>query len=140
MSYIHLSILSALLFALTFFFRRLASKTLPFQAALLIEVIVAVILFGLALWFISPDLPKSLTLKNKGITYALIAGIIMTLGLTANFLALKSGPLAKVIAITSPSQIIFGVFLGLLLLKETLSLKSTIGIILSILGIILMAG
>lgn len=138
MNFVTLSILSALLFAITFFFRTLAVKTIPVSRALLIEVIAELILFAIAFFILSPGTGKTVDLKARGTTFALLAGVFVALGVGANILALKSGTLSKVVAITSPSQIIFGVFLGALLLGESVTFKSLLGIIFGIIGIVLM--
>lgn len=129
------TIASAFLFALTFFFRKQAAKFLSPYIALTIELIIAlVILFAtLALIFFQK---KELSFDRNGIIYALIAGVFLAGGLITNFLALKSGFLTKVVSIASPSQIIFGVILGLLFLNENLNTVQIVGIILSIVGIV----
>ena len=76
--------------------------------------------------------------KNSGMGYAALAGVMVALGVGTNILALKSGLLSKVSVITSPSQIIFAVLLGLLFLGEALTLKQFMGAVLAIIGIILM--
>ena len=132
------SILTALFFALTFFFRKLAGKTLPLQKALVIEVFVELLLFLLLLFFFSPS-QKGINLKDKGVIFAILGGICVTLGVASNFLAVRSGLLSKVIAITSPSQIMFGVILAIFLLRESLTITQLFGIILGIISVILLS-
>lgn len=139
MNFVTLSILSALLFAITFLFRTLAVKTIPVSRALLIEVIAELILLAIAFFTLSPGANKAIDFKARGAIFALLAGVFVALGVTANILALKSGTLAKVVAITSPSQIIFGVLLGALLLGESVTFKSLLGIAFGIIGIILIS-
>lgn len=136
MGWLFYSIASALFFAATFLLRKLAVKTMPFNLALLVEVAVEIILLTLA-FFIFPG-GRGMITKNTGVGYAALAGVMVTLGVGANILALKSGFLSKVSAITSPSQIIFAVLLGMLLLKESLTLVQLAGALLATVGIILM--
>ena len=109
---------------------------MPFNLVLLIEVAVEIILLTIA-FFVLPG-SRGVMVKNVGVGYAALAGVMVTLGVGANILALKSGFLSKVSAITSPSQIIFAVLFGILLLGETLTVKQLLGAFLSIIGIILM--
>lgn len=62
---------------------------------------------------------------------------VMGPGAGATEINIKNGSLSKVVAITSPTQIIFGVLIGVILLKEALTIQQFIGIGLSILGIVL---
>ena len=72
------------------------------------------------------------------LNYAALAGVMVTLGVGANIMALRSGFLSRVSAITSPSQIIFAVLLGIILLKESLTAVQLLGALLAAIGIILM--
>ena len=136
MNYIWWSVSSALFFAATFLLRKLAVKTIPFNLALLVEVVVEVTLLTIA-FFVLPG-GKGVLVKNTGFGYAALAGVMVTLGVGANILALRSGFLSKVSAITSPSQIIFAVLLGMLLLKESLTAIQLAGAFLATVGIVLM--
>lgn len=136
MNYFFWSISSALFFAATFLLRKLAIKTMPFNLVLLVEVVVELILLTIA-FFILPG-GRGVLVKNSGMGYAALAGVMVALGVGTNILALKSGLLSKVSVITSPSQIIFAVLLGLLFLGEALTLKQFMGAVLAIIGIILM--
>ncbi len=123
---------SALFFALTFLFRKQASRFLPSSIELLVETIIATIILIL----LSPFLAKKdFSFNRQGVMFAIIAGIFLVGGLILNFLALKYDAISKVIAIASPSQIIFGILLGVLLFRENLTIIQGIGIVLSIAGI-----
>lgn len=136
MNYVLLSLSSALFFALTFLLRKLAVRTIPFNLALLVEVVIEMVLLTVA-FFVLPG-SRGALVKNTGFGYAALAGVMVTLGVGANILALRSGFLSKVSAITSPSQIIFAVLLGALLLKESLTVVQLLGALLAATGIILM--
>lgn len=85
----------------------------------------------------SSDIRKELDFRSKGIIFATMAGITIVIGVFSNYLALKTGIFSKVVAITSPAQIIFGILLGVLLASDSLSSKQIIGIILSVVGMYL---
>lgn len=128
---------SAFLFAFTFFLRKQATKSLSTSTAYFIETVVQFILLLLFVSFFSPDFRKGLVFKGIGVQFALLAGITITLGVILNYLALKSGFLSKVVSITSPSQILFGLFFGFILLREVITAKQILGVIFGIIGIIL---
>lgn len=136
MNYIWWSISSALFFALTFLLRKLAVKSIPFNLALLVEVAIEMVLLTVA-FFLLPGSRGALT-KNSGLIYAALAGVMITLGVGANILALKEGLLSRISVITSPSQIMFTVLLGVLFLKDSLTVVQIIGALLATIGIILM--
>jgi len=137
MQFIFLALAAAFLFALTFYFRQQAGKYLPTPVALSIEVTVEfVILFLLALIF-SPQVLKTLTFHTKGIQFAAMGGAAVAIGVVLNFLALRTGFLSKVVAITSPSQIIFGLIIAFILAGESFTFKQIIGTIISIVGLLL---
>ncbi len=130
------AIASALLFALTFFLRKQALRSLPIYFALSIELLFG---FLITLLFLinSHSNRKELLSSKNGILFAIAAGIVMVLGIIFNYLALKNDDLSKVISITSPAQIIFGLIIGLFLLSENLNITKVVGIVFSIIGIAL---
>lgn len=133
------AILSALLFALTFLFRKYAVNFISTQLAFLIEAVVYLFLAFLIFltYFITSK--KEIELNWNGLIYAGLAGIFVVLGVVFNYLALRSGFLSKIVSIMSPSQIIFGVLLGILLLKENLTIIQLLGVFLSVIGVILIS-
>ena len=138
MPYAALAVTSALLFALTFLFRKQAVSLIPVQLAFLVESIFYIII-PLILFIVMPVGERKAALHNsQGILYALLAGIFVFIGVGLNYLALKEGYLSKVISITSPAQILFGVLLGILLLKENLSAIQILGVFFSIIGVLLL--
>lgn len=136
MNFLIYSIISALSFALTFFFRKQALKSLPIYFAFAIELVFGFLI--ILLFLINSHLNNKELLSNKnGILFAIGAGVFLTVGVIFNYLALKNGGLSRVISITSPAQIIFGISIGFIILGEKLSLIQLSGIALSIFGIIL---
>ncbi len=131
------SILSALFFALIFYFRKQSSRFLSPYADLVIELLAALVII---LTIISINLlhKKEIIFQKNGLIFAILAGSSLAGGMLFNYLALKTGLLSRVVAITLPAQIIFGIVLGLLLLKEHLSIVHILGIVLSVLGIFLL--
>lgn len=137
MNYIIFSITTAFFFALTIFLRKLAGKEMSISSAFFIETCIQLIITAIVFLIVSSEIRKNLDFNQKGITLAALAGISIVTGVFLNYLALKTGLFSKVVAITSPAQIIFGVLLGVFLASDSLSLKQIIGIIISIAGMYL---
>lgn len=137
MNYIIFSITSALSFALTFFLRKLAGKETSLSTAYFIETCIQMLIMIIVFLLASPEIRRGFDLKSKGIPFAVLAGITVVIGVFSNYFALKTGLFSKVVAITSPAQIIFGLLLGVLLASDSLSLKQIIGVIISIAGMYL---
>lgn len=137
MNYIVFSISTAFFFALTIFLRKLAGKEISIYSAYLIETLMQMAIMIIVFFLLSPEFKKGLDFKTKGLAFATLAGITIVIGVLSNYLALKSGLFSKVVSITSPGQIIFGVLLGIFLASDSLSLKQIIGIIISVVGMYL---
>lgn len=131
------AISTALFFAITFFLRKQAVRFIPFQFAFLIESIFY-LLFPLILFLILPGPTKKAAIQNfSGIKLAFFAGIFAFIGVTLNYLALKNGFLSKIVSVQMLAQIIFGILLGYVLLKESISVIQFAGIILGLISVIL---
>jgi len=137
MTYIIFSIGSAFFFALTFLLRKFALKSISLQSALFFEALIEFVILLIVFLYFSPELKKGIDFKSKGLLFAALAGLSVTIAVALNYFAVKSGLLSKVVAITSPSQIIFGVLLGTILLGETLTFRQIVGFIFGIIGVIL---
>lgn len=138
MNYLVFSIGTALFFALTFFLRKQATKTISLTTAFLIEAITETIILIIIFLYSSTMLKRGVDVKLSGALYAILAGATVTIGVGLNYLALKTGFLSRVTAITSPSQIIFALFLGVLLLGDSLTIRQLAGIALGIISVILL--
>jgi uncharacterized membrane protein len=137
MAYVFYTIIGALFFSLTFYFRKQATKTVTLSRAFLVEALTELII--LFLFFLTVGSGGKLNfsfLKDKGIIYAVLAGLSVTAGVGLNYLALKSGLMSKVAAINGPANVIFGVLIGVILLADFLTIKQIMGIILAVVGII----
>ncbi len=137
MSYLIFSICAALSFALTFFLRKLAGKETSLTTAYFIETCIQMLIMIIIFFLISPDIRKGFDFKSKGIPFAALAGLTIVIGVFANYFALKTGIFSKVVAITSPAQIIFGLLLGILLAGDSITLKQIIGVVISLMGMYL---
>ncbi|MBI2616966.1 EamA family transporter [Candidatus Gottesmanbacteria bacterium] len=130
---------SAFLFALIFLFRKQAAITIPIHIAFIIELAVATLILGFLIFLFSNKKDFS-GLNSQGILFATLAGISLVAAVFLNYLALHFGTLSKIISLSSPAQIIFGVLIGVFLLKDSLSIPQIVGVVLSIAGILLVSG
>ncbi len=136
---IFFAILSALFFALTFLFRKYAVNLISTELAFLIEAVVYLFLAFLIFLNYFFGIKNKIELNWNGLIFAGLAGLFVVMGVIFNYLALRSGLLSKIVSIMSPSQIIFGVLLGIILLKENLSMVQMFGVFLSVIGVILVS-
>lgn len=138
MNVIIFPITAAFFFAITFFLRKQAGVSISPISAYFIESCIQLLVISMILFFFTSNSKEIFDIKNKGLIFAGIAGFTITVGVLLNYFSLKSDLLSKVISITSPAQIIFGILIAMLLLGEHLSIRQFIGISLSISGILLM--
>jgi len=109
---------------------------LPPQLGITIRTFVALIILG-AVSF--PHWGKIATAGPKALTYMVIGGGVVagSVGMLCFYAAIKGAPLTKVmpIAFTSP---LFGALMGIILGGEPLTLKTIIGMLMTIGGIIVL--
>ncbi|MBI2640983.1 EamA family transporter [Candidatus Roizmanbacteria bacterium] len=137
LSFFIYSIGTAFFFALTFVFRKLALKKLSPLTAYAIEAAIQIFILVVLVIFFLMRTQQLENIKSKSGLFALIAGITTLVAIFLNYFALKTGFLSKVVSVTSPSQIIFGVLLGLIIFQEKLTIAQMIGSLLAIIGIYL---
>jgi uncharacterized membrane protein len=138
MNFIIVSILTAFFFALTFFLRKQAGEFIPIQTAYFIETSMQMTLMTTAFFLLSPEVKHGFDLNNiKGYMFAGLAGITIVGGVGLSYLALRMGALSTYQSITAPSQIIFAILLGTLLLREPLTIKQIVGTAVAVAGVLI---
>lgn len=73
----------------------------------------------------------------KGMMYAVIGGVLISVFTTFSFKALSLGPVSQVIPIIRIGGVLAVTILGIILFKEKLTLNLILGVILSTLGLYL---
>lgn len=73
----------------------------------------------------------------KGMMYAVIGGILISIFTTFSFKALSLGPVSQVIPIIRVGGVLAVTILGIILFKEKLTLNLVLGVILAALGLYL---
>lgn len=137
MNIILLPIAGALFFALTFFLRKQSGTSISPITAYFIESCIQLIIISFIFFFFSSSNKEILDFKNKGLIFAGVAGLTITAGVLLNYFALRTDSLSRVVAITSPAQIIFGVVIAIIFLGDSLSSRQIVGTVLGTIGIVL---
>ncbi len=106
------------------------------QVGITIRTAVALVILGIVSY---PEWKQIPSAGSKALIYMVIGGGIVagSVGMLCYYLAIKGAPLGKVmpIAFTSP---LFGVLMGLWLGGEPLTLKTMLGMVLTVAGIIIL--
>ncbi len=106
------------------------------QVGITIRTAVALVILGIVSY---PEWKQIPTAGSKALIYMVIGGGIVagSVGMLCYYLAIKGAPLGKVmpIAFTSP---LFGVLMGLWLGGEPITLKTMLGMVLTVAGIIIL--
>ena len=106
------------------------------QVGITIRTAVALVILGIVSF---PEWKQIPSAGSKALVYMVIGGGIVagSVGMLCYYLAIKGAPLGKVmpIAFTSP---LFGVLMGLWLGGEPLTLKTVLGMVLTVAGIIIL--
>jgi uncharacterized membrane protein len=119
------------------FFKALGSSINYFLVLLIIGI--TQILIALP-FVISSYATGNMTASTKGYIFAIIMGILVSIGTIAFFYTFKSGANASIaIPIYTIGALLLGVLGGILIFKEAFTLKMAIGILLGIASIILLA-
>jgi len=135
MSWIIYTIIALVVVSFSDFFRKLASQLHdPFFTALLFQIgsIITTILMYLIF-------SRKIESNPMAIGYALFGGVLVAIFTLFSFKALATGPgVSTVMSILRVGGITLVVFLGMVILKEKLSITSVVGLLLSLAGIYLM--
>ncbi len=106
------------------------------QVGITIRTAIALVILGVVSF---PEWKQIPTAGTKAMLYMVIGGGVVagSIGMLCYYLAIKGAPLGKVmpIAFTSP---LFGALMGLWLGGEAFSIKTAIGMVLTIAGIIIL--
>ncbi len=129
---------SALAFAVIFLLRRQAGKVLPAPVSVGIEALVAFIILLVTSLILFHRPEKFPALSKEGISIAVLAGVVYAIGVVLNVMALRSDSFARIVTITSPSQIMFAILIGMLVLGERLNAVQYAGVAFCIIGIFLL--
>ncbi|GAA6622462.1 EamA family transporter [Scytonema sp. NUACC26] len=131
-SWLIYTLLALFLYGLWGFFSKLATNYVDPKSALIYEVLGALIV-GLVLF---SNNGFRVRIDNLGVFYAIGVGVFGTLATFFFFIAITKGSISIILPLTSLYPIVT-ILLSVFLLKESLSLKQSIGILLALVAIVL---
>lgn len=131
MNWITYALACVFLYGVMQFFIKLSSSNNPVVSSMffITAQFAAQILLGA--YFISKG---SFSINYDGIKYGLAGGIAAAVATILFFLALEQAPLSKVVPVVN-MNVIVGVLLGVLILKDEINLRIAAGIILALMSI-----
>jgi len=134
-----LALISALFAALVAIFGKIGLKDIDSNTATSIRaVVMAVFLITIVIIQGKTSNISTIMRDHKAIAFIVLSGVAGALSWLFYFWALKLGKVSQIAPIDKLS-VVFSTILAVLILKETISIKSAIGVIITTLGSILVA-
>jgi len=134
-----LALISALFAALVAIFGKIGLKDIDSNTATSIRaVVMAVFLITIVIIQGKTNNISTIMRDHKAIAFIVLSGVAGALSWLFYFWALKLGKVSQIAPIDKLS-VVFSTILAVLILKETISIKSAIGVIITTLGSILVA-
>ena|SRR3989344_6868322 len=138
MSWILLALLTALFYGAYNFFIKVSSGHINQIAGAVILQLVAM-LIGAGVLFFLKITNSAIEISNKGIFYAVLAGVFVGLAEIMTFFVFSKGVSVSMgLPVIIGGSVVFGSLLGILFLKETLTPIHLLAILLIIIGIVLL--
>ena len=138
MSWILLTFITAVFFGVYSFFIKVSSGHINQIAGALILQAVAALVGGISLLFLKFT-NSPIEISNKGVFYAILAGLFIGLAEIATFFVFSKGvTLSLGLPIIVAGSVVFGSLLGILFLKEVLTPIHLLAMLLVIIGIALL--
>jgi len=134
MNWIIYAIACVFLYGIMQFFIKLSSEGNPVLSSMVFIAAQFAAQILLGAYFVSKS---GLDVNYATIKYSVAGGIAAAVATILFFLALEQAPLSKVVPIVN-MNVIIGVLLGVLLLKDVMNLRIVAGIILAIMSIYLL--
>jgi len=126
------SILALILWGIFGLFPKLATNYISPKSAFVYEILGALIV-GIVVLSIIGFKPE---INTKGFTFAILAGIIGSLGLLFFFFAISKGKASVTVTMTALYPLIT-ILLAFLILKEPITLKQGVGMIFALIAMLL---
>ena len=138
MGWILLALLTALFYGAYNFFIKVSSGHINQIAGAVILQLVAM-LIGAGVLFFLKITNSAIEISNKGIFYAVLAGVFVGLAEIMTFFVFSKGVSVSMgLPVIIGGSVVFGSLLGILFLKETLTPIHLLAILLIIIGIVLL--
>jgi transporter family protein len=133
-SWLSAALVSLISFGLWGFFTKLAVLHIDSRSALIYQTIGVMVVAFIML----NTLNFKPAMNLKGVSYAILTGLAYGIGCLFYFIAASKGKIITVVTLTALYPLIT-ILLACLLLKETVSLKQSCGIMLALVAILLMS-
>ncbi|VVB97199.1 EamA-like transporter family protein [uncultured archaeon] len=135
MNWIIYAVACVILYGIMQFFIKLASTgSNPFVASMIFISVQFVAQIILGSYFISKS---DLDISSDNIKYGIVGGIAAAIATILFFMALKQAPLSKVVPVVN-MNVVVGVFLGMIFLKDVMNTRIAAGIVLAVMSIYLL--
>lgn len=141
MNWILVAVISSILFGLyNFFLKFSADKIHPILATLILTTSAALISLIVLILLKVTGIVSTFEWTREGIKYAVLAGIMSSLGEFLFFyLFSKGSPITIGLPLVFALTVLIGILLGIIILHEPLNLPKTIGIIFTLVGVIILS-
>lgn len=138
MNWILLAVLTAVLYGAYNFFIKLSSGHInQIVGAMILQIVAALV--GASILLYLKLTHATFAISSKGVTYAVIAGVMVGLAEIASFFLFSKGiPASTGIPIIIGGSVIVGAALGLLFLKESFGLLQFFALILIVVGVVIL--
>lgn len=139
MNWIVLAVMTAFFYGTYNFFIKISSGHInQIVGALILQIVAALLGAGVLLVMKLRSVPLEIT--NKGIGYAVLAGVFVGLAEIFSFIVFSKGVSVSVgISVIIGGSVFFGALLGLFFLREILTLWHYVGILMIIGGIVMLS-
>ena len=139
MNWVMLAVMTAFFYGTYNVFIKLSSGHInQIVGALILQIVAALLGGGVLLVMKLRSVP--LEVSNKGIWYAVLAGVVVGLAEIFSFVVFSKGVTVSVgISIIIGGSVLFGALLGLFFLREVLTLWHYLGILMIVGGVVLLS-
>ena len=135
MDYVPLALTTMVLFGVHYFLAKVISPHISSSAiALLGGVAFLLIVFGYIYFTKTPIMPE----QKQYFWYAILIGIPMAIGILTLYMAIAKGPVSVVMPIYALNAM-FVALLGILILRESVTVERVLGLVLAVAAIVLLS-
>ena len=135
LDYLLLAIVTMILFGVHFFLVKLISRHVTGSTvAFFVQLLIVPVLCFYIYFTDTQLLPE----QNIYLGYTFLISLLLAIGIITLYIAIQRGPVSVVIPVYSLNAIITAI-LGILILKETVTIEKLLGLVLAIAAIILLS-
>ncbi len=135
MGHLFLAFLSMSFFGLYYFLVKILTEYISSLAIALISNVVALLFVYLYLYFSKSPI---LSYRKRDIALSLIISVPVAVGLIILYLAIERGPVSVVIPVIGLNSMV-AVLLGIAILREKITLRKGLGVLLAVFAVVLLS-